>query len=781
MSGFRFTLGLPLVVGLWSISLISNVSAQDGDFEKLTADLKRVESSFESLWMRGKWSTQTWDSESQSLRPMPDDWFIAAYVGTTGTRSYVARNTAAARPEDSPPTNWMIRGTSIYDGRAGLQIYDNSGRGEEESPYATVANGVPGEIKDWLWTASLWRITQIGVGSLERQGFSEIVNQGRNRERLPLKVGREVFEGRDAVYVRVDDGHSRRTLYFDPARSHAIVAMILEKMGATRVAYRALELREIAPGLFYPVRGERRSWSPEGHPSEVGVLEVAELHANDPAKIAGLLDLRVEKGVTVFDSIADLSVGSGHSAETLRTELRHEAARIRAASNPGSDSSILVLELPPHRRSELAAPSPTDVRKLAGIGLVGLSVAGLGFLLARQRMQKARVVPSVFALALVVVGGSRLPAQDVPPGLGALKEFRAHSCGLNACGLVLELFELPFDIDTGVAALDIGPVWDRPASLLNMVRFLTSNGLSVRSLKSEGIDAAADQILEGQRVIIHMKGGAFGAGHYFVLAARWEDKYLVAVPGHGLAWVTLERLKVQYGPYFSGHFVVISRPKPVEERKDVWKVSENSIQVALIAARQEKGELRIPVDLINDSGEDLIYKNAFGSCACFAGVAPAGDSPKLPAGSVTQLVISYNKEKLQLGFNQQQVRVELVGSTSRELTFHLEFHVTEPAAADRIAVFPDSLDFRAVDQTTQTVSLVIPATVRIEELTTSDGDLIVEAVSSGAASWEREAAPRRVHQFRVSIRGERRGDQARWIAIGLSSGDLRRLEIPVYH
>ncbi len=556
--------------------------------------------------------------------------------------------------------------------------------------------------------------------------------------------------------------------------------MQLEKMGELRVVYRVIELRDCGNGIYYPVRAERESWTSGGIPSEKGRLVVSDLRVNNSESVSGLFALRVPFGVSVTDEVAEITVGSGRDPRSLEKALSSEVSRIRSATTPTADPTVVVLEAPPEHRAESTDPRGETVpSRRRAIGLVVMTASlVLGLVMLARRIGPRRAGLGGALLAVWVLAGSA-SAQDAPPGLAELDDFRAHSCGLNACGLILGLYDFSFDADRTASALDIGKTWDRPASLLSIVRVLAKAGLSAQSMKADDFSAMLPELDVGTVLLIHMKGGVFSAGHYFVFVRVSGDKILVADPGHGMAWVSTERMRLQYQPFMSGHFVVVSRFARVDPVPEIHDISASEVTLRPIAALHEKGELEIPITLENRGQYDLRFANAFGSCACFAGTKPEDVDGLIRAGGKGTLRILYDKSKLQLGRNKQQVRILFEGQKKREITVHILLNVSEAPPEDKVACIPERLDFRGTDGSPQILSLLIPATASILDTASSDSGVSIAPIDTRVAEWERETGPRRVHRFRVTMALNALVGQARWVELRLEGTSVGNLRIPV--
>ncbi len=133
--GLLFTL---IVLGCSVQTLLAQETRGRGETDRLVKGLRSMESRLTSLWMKGTWTTEVYDRNTQAMGEPLVDHFVAAFEGAPGGRTYLARNTIPARPEGVPTSNWRPRYETRFNGRVGLFLSENSGRGEEESPRGSI-------------------------------------------------------------------------------------------------------------------------------------------------------------------------------------------------------------------------------------------------------------------------------------------------------------------------------------------------------------------------------------------------------------------------------------------------------------------------------------------------------------------------------------------------------------------------------------------------------------------------------------------------------------------
>jgi hypothetical protein len=749
----------------------------------LRSDIRALELSFGGLKV---------ESECNWTKREADEDEFKNHGGLEATLWFSSKPGGFARCDFHEETSRWKRGPSEFAESSFLATYD--GRVGQVLRRKTGSQGQAVAIKRAIFVphrpshvelgarVSGWRFSTIGFFDQLAGRFSEMLEYDRDNLTVETLVDGAVRRVLLQRVVSLGDVDACESWLMDPDRAYALVDYKYSE-GGTVQEHVAIEQLTESRGLYWPAMVTRVSLLPDGAEAREEMhMKATTLSHDEVAEVDWHITLA--SGTTLEDPISDVVLTIGYSENELNPLLDLDSDLLAASLRDSEpvDSGLLILADSTEDQGQ--AWSLTRIALFAG-GLLIAAFALARFLVATRQADR-RLVAASAALTLAVLLSAQPNAQQVSLVADELGTHRIHNCGVNASAVILRAFGKESQLDVVAAGLDCGDHWERVVSLGQISTVLEARGLTVKPLQNLKPEQILARLGRGNIALLHLESPYQADGHFILLGGTRREEVLEIDPARSSRWVTISDFLASRRHAITGYGLLVSGSSP-SEKKPIPTLPANAATFALDMGdvSEVEGIVTTSVRLHNREAAPLSLTTSASSCTCFQGALFDSGRKAIPAGSEDVLHLQFDRAKLGVGENEQNVVITLeAGASKRTVMFRVRALIRSTEVSRKVAVMPRQIDWGVVRDKAQLgkakrVSLQLPSGVVVVSVKPSSENLQVRRVRSTSDKGTKYRSPSRTETFEVSILSASKDYLNEEVLFVLSDPQLKTVRIAV--
>jgi hypothetical protein len=689
--------------------------------EELASEIAGSESKLLNLKVESQATVQKRGSQPGQWEDTPVCVVCTAwYNGLPGSKVRVDVVKEVLEWEDGPAPLGESSYSVAFDGQYGRTARHNVGPVGETAQVGRgeISADRPAKLKTQLLRAA----TGAGLSTFffrdnERAKLSDLFKEAASQN-TAVQITSETLLGFSCIKVTGGDpaaGH--QSYWFDPSRGFALVGyeLINKRTDGTLWVVgriRVSELREAAPGIWYPTEGyyECDSSPESGDEADRRYHYRASIAvANDPAFDESVFSPMFPAGYTIDDRVQGLRYRSGGNPRDLEKTLDKMAAEVLGGRiKTGQSASEAGQASPPNASPELQAqggarPLSTEVTRPSGnsrvlLGVI-LTMAGLiataGVIVYCRKRRCTKIMPLLFlSLFLLLTPGlptARCEDLGIPLSASDPSIVYHSNCGLNVSYITARLLGL--DVSLGQIGEEIGAgrAFERTTSFADLKRVFENHGMLAEGLKADMPGEILESLGPDNVIILRLQRESAKEtfSHFSVIRWYGDSVVLIDPPREPSVFARAGFVEACRPWQLTGEFLVVSGASQGSVRGPAVRLERDVIDLGNIPVtmREIQGEIvfqsvgSVPLQIVKTSG----------TCSCF--VEAVADKEKVEPGQSGRIRVKFNKEKMSLGQQRQPVYIATNDAQKQVVKAYFTFLVQGTPARKDIRLLPQNVDF----------------------------------------------------------------------------------------
>ncbi|MBN2584818.1 MAG: hypothetical protein JXL80_17270 [Planctomycetes bacterium] len=751
----------------------------------LRQGIGHAERQLRNLRVEGTGRTETWNADQGAWEYGGESAATVWYTGIPGSKARVDYRKQVCRWIDGPEPFSEDSFSAAFNGRVGQVLYTR--QGSRTRPVTVLEGTITGErpmyIAAGAGLVSQWNFSLYGFLDREGERVSVIFDE-KGKE---LDVENRVFNDTPVIELAISKGKAASKLYLDPARNYALIGYEVVNANGVVVERRLVnELRECAPGIYYPVKSTRELYEDSGVPRSRTRYEATAVVVNDPGFNENVFSITWPPGTYVVDQTTGIGFRVEQLPEDLDLAIDDQVLRVQSTLEAiaGSDDQAHTPTGGTPSEPALQAVQAPEVSVSDGrnrtiwvvVPLLAVLAAVIGFIAVKQRRSRA----GLFVVGVFLLVPSVGAAVDYPLVADELGSQRIENCGVRACAFTLRFFGRDMKLAELAEQLAVGLHWERACSMRQLKDVFAAAGLVVVAYKEATLEDMVERLNNGGIGIMHVNVRGNRLGHYHVLAAVSKEVLLIDA-GAREERLSLPEFYERFRNRNTGFFLHVSEADTREAKRE-YTLRETLIDVDLGTVTSGQGQLVAEIPVRNPRRVPLSITEAKGSCSCFMAARFKSGGTSVPSGGADILEIVHDRAKFGLGDVQRSVVVLLKDTGEHAVRIILRAHLEGARREERIAWIPETLDYGLVDdvedfRVPQRITIILPRDVSIVRTSTSSDHVIL--VQKEDAPEPETGETHLLHRYDVVLSDIHASRIQESVVFELTEETMPRITIPI--